>query len=249
MIEAGTRSECLCDREKQCAFMNSIGAMARVLDRVGLRRDDWFVLSGGAVALYQYEAGNMERVPTDADIVMRHTDIAQGFELMLEVEREATRHSMPLDIITQPRFHHGYTFTNPIGEMDEVPEHPYGRMLPLDVLTSMVTHFPDNAPIPSLRGVRYKFPIVESDIFSRTHPINVPCAGKIHLAPPGFVAWYKTTMGRNCHGKQDNPDLRRLKNLGAFDDVRTLYEDIQLLSRDSRVTEEVMRALWTNIRQ
>lgn len=218
---------------------HSIDVMSQILDPL-MPRDDWFIISGGAVSLYQKEiTGEIERVPTDIDIVTRHSGKADGFERLASIYEALQASGISADLITHNREHHGFVFTNPIVEAE------IERGVPVDILATMTTTYPDtDATVPSLRGTTLNYPLTD-EVFDSTSLVETP-SGTIQIASPAFIAFYKMTMCRNGKGKQDNADMCRMAQLGLFDDVDGLVENIDHLSRhNGAVRDEVLSRLFT----
>ncbi len=224
-------------------LFHTIDVMSRVLDRL-MPRENWFVISGGAVSLHQKAVtGEIERVPTDVDIVMRHSGQADGFEKQIQVYEAMLEQGIEGKLITHEREHHGFRFSNPIVEADIV------RGVPVDILGEMITQYPtENTPyastIPSLLGKTHRYPLTDY-VFDTTTAVETP-SGIIKIASPAFITFYKMTMRRNGKGKQDDADMCRLDRIGAYDNVDALYRNIFQLSGGNNVmTEEVLNQLFS----
>jgi len=224
-------------------LFHTIDVMSQVLDPL-MPRSDWFIISGGAVSLYQKElTGEIERVPTDVDIVTRHTGMADGLEKQILIHRAMCDFGLDAKLVTAERVHHGFRFSNPIVEAD------IERGVPVDVLGEMCTTYPylrdmppNHSTVPSLEGRTHTYPLTD-EVFDSSRLVDTP-NGTIQIASPAFIAFYKMTMRRNGNDKQDDADMCRLDRLGLFD--TGLYEGIhQLSGEDSVITEEVLNQLYT----
>jgi hypothetical protein len=143
------------------AFLDAVDTAGRAIDMIGIPRTDWFVISGGSVALRQMSSGIGDRHPTDVDIVIAHDDdesaaaiLRDLYQCLAEMEAVGEVHDTRYHL--DPREHHGFVFNNSLIETVQGPRGSGG--MPIDFLTAMTTVFPDTAPIPSLRGVAHRFP-------------------------------------------------------------------------------------------
>ncbi|PJE63993.1 hypothetical protein COU89_00375 [Candidatus Roizmanbacteria bacterium CG10_big_fil_rev_8_21_14_0_10_45_7] len=205
-------------------FLDTVVQVGNVLDQIGLPRKDWFVTAGGSVTLRQLDQKIIDRKPTDADIIIWHSDPKDGYEKLQQIY--AALHASTgfggIEFLTDPREHHGYRFTNPIVQTDF-------NEFPVDFLTTMITVFPQCATVPLLANRAYSYPTNQRVLFDYTDHVIVD-GQKVHVAHPAFTGFYKVTMNRNGNGlcayggqtqvgvpKQDTHDLCRLYQLGLLD--------------------------------
>lgn len=223
-------------------FMGTIGEVAAVIDSLGVPREDWFVIAGGAVALHQQRYGITERVPTDVDVVVRHDNKVDADQRLQQIEEgfRTRRADAQVGIILEPREHHGYIFPNPVLEVAD-PE-----LVPVDILAEMTTVFPDNAPISSLRGRHYNYPVGgDSALFEATTAVDTEY-GPVFAAHPAFIAFYKMVYYRNGSGKQDGPDVMRLAEMGLLEDQAEVERILRILSYDDeQVVQQIMEGIYS----
>jgi hypothetical protein len=98
-------------------FLGALSSAGELLNALGTKHTDYMVISGGGVFLHQLAMnGSSERSPTDLDIVIRNQTDSR--ELCDDLVKMGSLYFKDIRLITEPRHHHGLTFTNPIVEAE-----------------------------------------------------------------------------------------------------------------------------------
>ena len=236
------RRDDICLDREQVKFLNALRDISGMLDRVGMKRDDWMVIAGGGVFLYQLEktktsaGASPDRAPTDIDIVIRngHSDRTYALRMLNSLIGDENT-----SLRTEPYNHFGHVFRGPALSWKI-------NGLDVDFLTELPqTYSPSNRFLP---GKDFDYPegsMLLSDAISIKHPF---IDGSVRVAHPMFIAFYKLMLDRNDGGKQDLKDLRRLKEMGllnpeALDSARVLralcHDDKTLFERISKAMTDV----------
>lgn len=231
---------------KHQVFLKTVETISGLLQSVGIPPEEAMVISGGSVALRQMSLGRDERIPTDTDLVLRYKDGQDAHNILNRVALELQKapEFRNTQLITKPRTHWGFRFTNPIIESLYVGD-GYDAF-PIDIMTEMVTVFPDKSPAPLLSGVAYDFPNYNPRLFELSQPIQVGTDRIIRVASPAFVLFYKLTMNRNGengnhpgHPKQDDLDLKWMWEMGLINLDNPEFEEVfKIMSQDNLEIEE-----------
>lgn len=207
---AGTAQALTSEQKK---FIDAVNETLAMLDGNRLKRDEWMVIAGGAVFLYQLYLeygkgiGKADRVPTDLDVVVNNNITSN--QHILELLRDRMPNKDDVVYSRGPNMHFGHVLLGPtLG-------YSSAGGLPIDIITELSQIYPDDHKFAP--SVHYKYPSTDKMLrFAKQieHPL---LNGTVTLAHPGFVAFYKLMLARNTEGKQDNADLIRLKKLGLLD--------------------------------
>ncbi len=227
--------------EDQRNYLVALRCVTHLLNEAGIGKNDYMVMAGGSVFLYELSMGakpEVARAPTDLDIVLRQTSSsARATSDLASQTLSFQRGSFSsLRLITEPRIHFGYKITNPIIEAcvssnaGITNQHNPGKQhFDVDLIPGvMSTTFPKDHAIKELAGLPYQYPTNRVDLFQAGPLVNIdricksaglafPNIGEVRLASPAFVAFYKVAMLRDSLGKQDSPDIRRMHELGLID--------------------------------
>ena len=196
--------------KEQHEFIESLNEMARFLDSQGISRNSWMAIAGGAVFLYQLDGSkhstHVDRVPTDLDIVIDDTSLKNGKHILDHLGGELD--PLKVELRKEPLEHYGHILSGPALSTFS------STGLPIDIITELSqTYSPSHPFRPS---AEYVYP-PSSMLIAQSRKISHELLdGEIRIAHPGFIAFYKLMLARNHGGKQDLPDLKRLKAMGHF---------------------------------
>jgi len=225
---------------EQRRFIGAVNETAAMLSSNRMDRDEWMVIAGGAVFLYQLDSARRngtrgaDRVPTDLDVVVNNAPEREKH--ILELLRDGMASRERVTYSKGPDDHFGHTLLGAKLGYASV------EGLPIDVITDLSQIYPaDHRFAPSLH---YEYPPTDVLLpFAKriTHPL---LDGPVMLAHPGFVAYYKLMLSRNTDGKQDGKDLTRLKRLGLLEPSDELREVIDIMCHsDADLVDKVEKAI------
>ena len=220
--------------EEQLRFVDALRDAARFFDSQGFSRDSWMVIAGGGVFLYQLatKGATVDRVPTDLDIIIHEKNARNGTPILELLRDRMQPHESSLR--TEPIMHHGHLLTA-AGLSTKAR-----NGMPIDVTTELSQIYPpDHHFRPSML---YSYPpsdLILGSAIRLKHPL---LPGQITTAHPGMIAFYKLIFKREKEGKQDIPDLQRLKRLGLLDPSPALEEVVSTMCLGDREFASAIRS-------
>ncbi len=257
--------------EDQRNYLVALRSSSILLNEAGIKQDDFMVMAGGSVFLYELAKGvkpQNARAPTDLDIVIRHNQFSErrAKDLIAGATSFQRGHFDTVRHLTEARHHHGYVFPTAVVEAKvnqaagvSSQFNPGKTHFDVDLIPGpMTTIFPKDHAFPELRGVAYPFPIDRADLFKMGPLLNVTelakrvgiavtDIGEVRAAPVAFVAFYKVSMLRNAAGKQDSADIIRLHDMGLLDPNCARFQGQMRMMTDSHPERSDRPALFRNV--